>query len=255
MSATYDFTGKRFLVTGPSPASTIGQAIAQRLAASGASVILVARGEAGLRETLATMEHPERHVVAPYDLANMDGIPPFMKKLAETHGPINGAVHSASVQGYSPVRIITQASFDETFHVNVGACLMLARGLRQKDVCAKPAAIVYVASAAGLRGIKGRSLYAGSKATEIALTKTLGLELATDDIRVNCIAPGVVKGKMADMMFDAIPPEQGEALRVGHPLGFPDGADVAAAAAFLLSDEARMITGITLPVDGGYSAQ
>jgi NAD(P)-dependent dehydrogenase (short-subunit alcohol dehydrogenase family) len=254
MSAVYDFSEQRFLVTGPSPTSSIGQGIAQRLAASGASVILVARNEKGLRETLETMDHRERHVVAPLDLNDLDTIPPWVRQLAEKHGPLNGLVHCASVQGYSPLRGLTAADFEKSFRLNVGASLMLARGLRQKDVHVKPASIVFIASAAGLRGIKGRSLYAGSKATQVAIARTLAIELADEKIRVNCVAPGVIHGHLADMMFERISEEQSKALHAAHPLGIGEGSDVAAAALFLLSNESRLVTGITLPVDGGYSA-
>jgi NAD(P)-dependent dehydrogenase (short-subunit alcohol dehydrogenase family) len=255
MTTTHDFTGKRFIVTGPSPQSSIGQAIAQKLAAAGAAVILVARGESGLRETQATLANPERHSVAPFDLNDLDGIPPFVKQLAETHGPISGLVHSASHQGFHPVRTVTAADFEKVFRLNVGASLMLAKGLRQRGVAAKPASLVFIVSAAGLRGIKGRSLYASSKATQVALARTLGIELAGDHIRVNCVAPGVVKGFLADRMFERLSEEQNTALLAQHPLGYAEGGDVAAAVAFLMSDDARMITGTVMPVDGGYSAQ
>lgn len=255
MTVNYDFAGKSFLVTGPSPQSSIGQSIAQRLAQSGAKIILVARGEEGLRTTQATMANPERHVVAPFDLNDLDGIPPWMKKLAEVHGPLSGVVHCASHQGFHPIRMMNAADFEKVFRLNVGASLMLARGLRQKDVHVKPASLIFIGSTAGLRGIKGRSLYAGSKATQIAITKTLGIELAADHIRVNCIAPCVVRGHLADRMFERLSPEQNELLSSQHPMGYAQGSDVADAAMFLLSDNARIVTGTVLPVDGGYSAQ
>src|SRR5262249_20150624 len=160
----------------------------------------------------------------------------------------------ASAQGFHPVRGLTTADYEKVFRINVGASLMLARGLRQKEAAAKPASLIYIASGAGLRGTKGRSLYASSKATQIAMTKTLALELASENIRVNCIAPGIVQSYLAGLMFERISEEQSKALRDAHPLGYAEGSDVAAAALFLLSDEARMITGVTLPVDGGYSA-
>jgi NAD(P)-dependent dehydrogenase (short-subunit alcohol dehydrogenase family) len=254
MTINMRFEGKRFLVTGPSPQSSIGQAIAQVLAEGGASVILVARNEKGLRETQKTMVNPERHIIAPFDLNDLDGTPPWMKKLAEAHGQISGVVHSASHQGFHPIRGLTASDFEKVFRLNVGASLMLARGLRQRDVAAKPASLVYIGSGAGLRGTKGRSLYAGSKATQVAITKTLALELASDQIRVNCVAPGIVKGHLADMMFERISTEQAAAMQAAHPLGYAEGRDVAAAVAFLLSDDAKLITGTTVPVDGGYAA-
>lgn len=254
MTTKYDFLGQRFIVTGPSPQSSIGQSIAQKLAEAGASVILVARGEEGLKATQATMANPERHIISTFDLNNLDEIPVWMKGLAEKHGPISGVVHSASHQGFHPIRMINAADFEKVFRLNVGASLLLARGLRQKGVATKPASLVFIGSGAGLRGIKGRSLYAGSKATQIAITKTLGIELAADNIRVNCIAPGVVQGFLADRMFERLSDEQNAAVRAAHPLGFAEGSDVAAAAAFLLSDQSRMITGTVMPVDGGYAA-
>lgn len=254
MNAKYDFSGKRFLVTGPSPQSSIGQAIALRLAEAGASVIMVARNEAGLRETQALMANPDSHIIAPFDLNDLDGIPPWMKKLAEAHGPISGVVHCASHQGFHPVRSLTAADFEKVYRLNVGASLMLARGFRQRDVATRPGSIVYISSAAGLRGIKGRSLYASSKATQVALTHTLALELAADQIRVNCVAPGVVQGFLAERMFERLSDEQNAALRAAHPLGYAEGKDVAAAVAFLFSDESRLITGTVMPVDGGYAA-
>jgi len=254
MNARYDFSGRRFLVTGPSPQSSIGQSIAQVLAACGAAVTLVARNEGGLKKTLETMTHPERHHVAPFDLNDLDGIPPFLKKLAEANGPLDGLVHSASVQGFHPVRTITADDYEGVFRLNVGASLLLARGLRQKGVANKPASLVFIGSSAGLRGVKGRALYAGSKATQVAITKTLGIELASDKIRVNCIAPGVVRGYLAECMFERMSEEQNGALLAAHPLGYSEGSDVAAATAFLLSEDSRMITGTVMPVDGGYAA-
>lgn len=254
MDLNFDFAGRRFLITGPSPHSTIGKVIAHKLAEAGASMTLVARGEAGLREIQASLPHPERHIVAPYDLNDLDGIPPWMKKLAETNGAFDGLVHCAALQNYSPIRTINAADFEATFRINVGASLLLARGFRQKGVYNKPGSFILVSSAAGLRGIKGRSLYAGSKATQVALTRTLSIELAADQIRVNCLAPGVVTGTAAEHMFNMMTPEQNASLLAAHPFGYANGTDVATAAAFLLSHEARVITGAVLTVDGGYSA-
>jgi NAD(P)-dependent dehydrogenase (short-subunit alcohol dehydrogenase family) len=72
---------------------------------------------------------------------------------------------------------------------------------------------------------------------------------------VNCIAPGVVKGFLADKMFARLSEEQNAALLAQHPLGYAEGSDVAAAVAFLMSDDSRMVTGSVMPVDGGYSVQ
>jgi 3-oxoacyl-[acyl-carrier protein] reductase len=178
-----------------------------------------------------------------------------MKQLAETGGPFAGIVHSASHQGYSPLGKIGRSEFDQYFSINVGTAILLARGLRQRGVAASDAAIVYIGSVAGLRGQKGRTLYAASKAALVAVTRSVALELADRGIRVNCVAPAVVRGAQAEKQFAMLSAEQAGALTAAHPLGLGVPDDVAEAVTFLLSPSSRWITGVTLPVDGGFMAQ
>ena len=254
MDIRYDFSGRRFLITGASPTSTIGREIAHRLAESGASVTLVARNEGGLQEVKSSLPFSDRHVVSPYDLNDIEGIPEWMKGLAQANGAFDGLVHCAAVMSYSPLRSLSVADYEKSFRVNVGASLMLAKGFRQKGVHNNPGSIILLGSAAGMRGVKGRVLYASSKATQVAIVKTLSIELASDQIRINCIAPGVVEGPAAQSMFDMMTPEQNAAMQATHPLGYVKPFDVASAAAYLLSHEARIITGTVVAVDGGYTA-
>lgn len=247
--------GRRILVTGASVDSDIGLGIATRLAGDGASLILVGRRADALEATRARLTAPGQHQVAPCDLAELDAIPGWMRQLAESGGPLAGIVHSASHQGYSPLAKINAAEFDRYFTINVGAAILLARGLRQRGVAAPGAAIVYIGSVAGLRGQKGRTLYAASKAALAAVTRSVALELADLKIRANCVAPAIVRGSQAEKHFSMLSAEQNAALAAAHPLGLGLPGDVAQATSFLLSDAARWITGTTLPVDGGFMAQ
>jgi NAD(P)-dependent dehydrogenase (short-subunit alcohol dehydrogenase family) len=253
MNAT-SLAGRRILVTGASADSAIGLAICTQLAELGAELILVGRRAEQLEQTRQLITAPERHCVAPMDLGQLDGIAAQIKALAQAGGVLHGIVHSASFQGYSALSRISAEQFDQYFHVNVAAPLMLAKGLRQKGVSAPAASMVFIGSVAGLRGQKARSLYAASKAALVSLTQSLALELADRSIRVNCIAPAVVSGPKADEQMKLLAAPQREALLAAHPLGLGMPMDVAQATAFLLSDASRWISGATLPVDGGFLA-
>lgn len=250
-----DLTDRRILVTGASVDSDIGRTLCVTLADLGARLVLAGRRAAALDETRALLTEPERHAISPFDLTDLDNIPGWMKELAEAGGSFAGLVHSASVQGYSVLRQVNRAQFDRYFTLNVGAALMLARGFQQKGVHAPDGgAIVYVGSVAGLKGQKGRSLYAASKAALVAVARSLALELADRKIRVNVLAPAVVMGAKAEQQFAMLPPEQNAALAAAHPLGYGTPQDVADAVAYLLADTGRWVSGATLPLDGGFTA-
>jgi NAD(P)-dependent dehydrogenase (short-subunit alcohol dehydrogenase family) len=112
-----------------------------------------------------------------------------------------------------------------------------------------------LSSVAGIVGQPGIAAYASSKAAVLGLTRCLALELAPEHIRVNCVAPAMVKTEMADQLFKSLSPEQVTEIEQAHPLGIGRPRDVAHAIAFLLSDDARWITGSVLVVDGGYTAR
>ena len=114
--------------------------------------------------------------------------------------------------------------------------------------------MVLIGSSAGLRGMKGRALYASSKAALVGLTKSLALEFAKRRMRVNCIAPALIRGSKSDQQFAMLSEEQGKALEAIHPMGLGQPHNVADAVVFLLSDMASWVTGVVLPVDGGFVA-
>ncbi len=249
-------SGARVLLTGASADSDIGRSVALTLADLGARLVLVGRRADALETTRQNCANPDIHTVSPFDLCDLDAIPRWMKTLTETGGPLRGLVHSASHQGYSPLRTIKRDQFERYFTLNVGSALMLARGFQQKGVSdAERGSIVFIGSVAGLTGQKGRSLYAASKAALASIARSLALELADQRIRVNVVAPAIVHGSQANKQFAMLRPEQNAALAASHPLGFGQPQDVADAVAFLLADSARWITGITLPLDGGYTAR
>ena len=111
-----------------------------------------------------------------------------------------------------------------------------------------------VSSAMGLVGRPGIPAYSASKGALVALARSAALELAKDQIRVNCVAPGFVRTEMLEQLREWLSSEQLAALEAQHPLGLGAPRDVAYAIAFLLADTSHWITGTTLVVDGGYTA-
>jgi NAD(P)-dependent dehydrogenase (short-subunit alcohol dehydrogenase family) len=248
----FSLAGRAVLVTGAS--SGIGRATAVALSEIGASVVLVGRNRDKLAETRSLLEG-ERHHVEPFDLNCTDELPQWMKGVAERHGPLSGLVHCAGAQVLMPLRMLKTKHLEDLFRINVVAGIMLAKGFRQKGVTPGAGAIVYVSSVMGEVGSPGRAAYCASKSALHSVTRSLALELAADNIRVNCVAPGAVQTDMiAEMQLSV-----GEAglaqLARQHPLGLGTPRDVAFAIAFLIADTGRWITGSIQFVDGGYTAQ
>jgi NAD(P)-dependent dehydrogenase (short-subunit alcohol dehydrogenase family) len=247
-----DLSSRGYLVTGAS--SGIGRAVCQVLDGLGARLVLTGR-DVGRLETTRLLLSDRGHHVAPFDLQKADEIGGWMRESTREFGPLRGFVHCAGVFQLRPVQFLTGASWRDVFYPNAEAAWQLVKAFRQKGVFEAPASIVWIASVLALVGQPATTAYAGSKGALVAMARSLALELAADRIRINCVAPGQVRTEMTERTQQLLNRDQMAAIERMHPLGLGESVDVAHAVAFLLADTGRWITGTTLVVDGGYTAQ
>lgn len=251
MSVACDMTGRTVVVSGAS--SGIGRATALLLSQRGARVALLGRDEARLRAAHAELSG-EGHVWRAVDLAGEFDAAGLIGGLVTEVGPLSGLVCAAGIQIVRPLRVMSREDVRQTLRVNVESALELVQQFRVKTHRAPNASVVMVSSVMGTVGQPGQSAYCASKSAVNGLVRSLSLELAREGLRINSVAPGMVETPMVEGLRTSLPPEQFAAAVAMHPLGLGRPDDVAKAISFLLSDDARWITGSVLAVDGGYTA-
>jgi NAD(P)-dependent dehydrogenase (short-subunit alcohol dehydrogenase family) len=241
------FEGKVAVVTGASRG--IGLAVAARLVAEGAKVCVTARKSAPLAEAVSKLGGPGFAVGVAGRADDPEHRENAVRTALDTFGPIDVLINNTGINPvYGPVSGTDAGAAAKVFDVNVIAALSWTEEVRKLGLGSRDgAAIVNVASVAGLRPAPGIGVYGASKAALIHVTAQLALELAPR-IRVNAVAPAVVKTRFAVALYEGREAE----VSAGYPLGrLGDPEDVASAVAFLASDDASWITGQTLTLDGG----
>ena len=241
------FEGRTALVTGASRG--IGEAIAKRLAAEGASVLAAARSADALAGVVSAIGAAGGRAQAlPLDLADSASIEAAVKSALASHGEIHVLVNNAGVTEDNLILRMGREAWDRVLSTNLTGVFLLTQAVIRGMVRKRYGRIVNVTSVVGLMGNAGQANYAASKAGLIGLTKSVARELASRNITCNAVAPGFIATAMTDKMT----PEAREKLAGEIPLerlGTAD--DVAAAVAYLASEEAAYVTGTVLNVSGG----
>ncbi|WP_379967808.1 SDR family NAD(P)-dependent oxidoreductase [Epilithonimonas sp. UC225_85] len=252
MSDLFSLEGKTIVISGAS--SGIGKACAELCAKAGAQVILIGRDLSKLETVSENLEGNGTHLSFEFDITSEEEISRFAKNLIENGIRISGFVHSAGLKYTLPLRNISEKILTESFSVNVFAGFYLAKAISQKKLKAENQSFIFISSIAGVVGEPANLAYSATKGALISGTKSLALELAKQNTRVNCISPAMVSTPLSEKMFEEIGEESTKTILDKHPLGIGNPEDVAASAVFLLSEASRWITGTNMIVDGGYSA-
>lgn len=242
--------GKNILVTGAS--SGIGLATIRRLGIEGATVIAVSRTSDKLESATAGMTHVRARYAV--DLSDETDVRKFAEELRGVSTTVSGLVHAAGIHALRPLKLLGADDLLRMYQSHVVSSVALCRHLLGTRVLGGAGvSAVFLSSAAALRGGSGTVAYSAAKAALLAAVRSMAVELAPRGIRLNAISPGVVQTPQSAEFLATLLPEQRTALEAQHLLGLGQPEDIAAAACFLLSDDARWITGTNLVVDGGLT--
>ena len=244
-------TDKVAVVTGA--ASGIGRAVARRLAAEGASIVIGDRDAQGLDQTVGMIAAAATAV--PLDVTNEASCRAIVDQAVATHGGLDILCNIAGVLDFGRFADVDAKRWDRVIAVNLTGVYSMCRAA-MPHLVARRGAIVNMASAAGLVGVPYNSAYTASKHGVVGLTRSLALEFSKEGVRINAVCPGGVDTPMLqqappdDIDWDMVMRSAGW-LNSGE-LATPE--DIASAVAFLASSDARRITGAAFAVDGGQTA-
>ncbi len=243
-----DFQGKTIVVTGAS--SGLGRSCAERLGREGANLVLVGRKANEIEAVAASCGG------APMvgDLTDKAFVASVVSEVRSRSGTAHGWVLAAGAHALLPLMMEGADKLIALWRSNVLTSLGLVAAAFKGRVVAPRGSIVFFSSVVTRAGGAGMVSYASTKGALEGAVRSLSLEVSSQGIRVNAIAPGVVDTPMSEAYLSKLPPENAERVRTSHPLGVGRPEDVSGPVAFLLSDDARWITGSVLVVDGGLSA-
>lgn len=239
----FSLQGKTVLVTGAS--SGIGRQTAVECSKLGARLVVTARSEERLQETLAMLEG-EGHTSLTADLTKAEDV----QRLAEACPVLDGVVHNAGIVRSKPIAFYAREDLDAVFSANAFAPMLLNRWLLKKKKLAQGGSIVFTSSVASVRANLGNGIYGSSKAALTAYMRYCAKELAAKRIRVNAVHPGMVETKL--IHGGAISEEDMKKDAAKYPLGrYGRPEEIAWAIIYFLSDASAWTTGTSLFVDGG----
>jgi NAD(P)-dependent dehydrogenase (short-subunit alcohol dehydrogenase family) len=248
------FAGRTAIVTGAGRG--IGESIARRLADDGAEVLIVGRSKEPLDETVAAIEGAGGSAWAlAADISASEDVDRLVSKAIERWEKIDILVNNAAVFDEPPFFENSSETFRQTFDINVLGTFLISQRVAREMSTQKKGAIVHISSIDALGADGPYSAYTATKAAVVSLARTMAVELAPHGIRVNCVAPGFVN---TDMVHKITPKNIMDYMLNSFervPMGrLVEPEEIAAAVAFLASDEASAMTGTNIVVDCGMTA-
>lgn len=251
----FSLENKVIIVTGAS--SGIGAQCAIDCSKMGARVVLVARNEERLKQTLEQCEEPSRHMILPLDLSSSDGLKDGIKDVVAKVGKTNGVVNCAGMSSVTPLKLVTDELLDQFFRTNVYSAINLSKEVTRVGNYDKErgCSIIFFASIMGLCGEKCKTMYSATKGALIAAARSMACELAKNKVRVNVVSPGAIETPINAKLPHMADPELRKELEEKHLLGLGECSDIANACIYLLSDASKWVTGQNIVVDGGYTCK
>jgi NAD(P)-dependent dehydrogenase (short-subunit alcohol dehydrogenase family) len=249
----FDLSGKVAVVSGAGRG--IGRAIAIALAEAGADMVVFSRTEEQFRGTAADIEALGRRALGlRVDVSVPEDIESMVKTTMDSYGRLDIMVNNAGINpSYTLIEKVEEEHWDMIMDVNLRGAFRCSQRVIPVMKDQGEGCIINVASVAGLKALYKCSAYTASKGGLVQLTRTMALELAPHNIRVNALCPGFVTTDMTDDLLAH--PKEGDRVLSLIPMGRPgELREIAPAAVFLASDAASYITGAVLCVDGGWSA-
>ena len=242
-------SGKVTYVTGA--ASGIGLACAQRFAAEGAIVVGAdLNTNDAWAEAVAAAPANDFHVLDVRDEAAQHAV---VADILAKHGRIDAVVTAAGVAGGGFVHMLELAEWQRVQDINITGTFLTAKAVLPAMIEQRSGSIITVASVEGLEGCEGGSSYNASKGGVVLLTKNLACDYGRAGIRANAICPGFIQTPMFDSVIADLP--MTPAIKEQHKLGrFGRADEIAGVAYFLAGDDSSFVSGVALPVDGGYVA-
>jgi NAD(P)-dependent dehydrogenase (short-subunit alcohol dehydrogenase family) len=246
----FSLEGKSAVITGSSKG--IGLAIAQAMALAGARVVISSRKRDACEAAAAGIRADGGEAIAlPCNVSHKDQIQALVADTLQAYGGIDVLVMNAAVNPYfGPLLSIDTGAWQKIIDANVSAVLHAGAAAIPQMAERGGGVVIVVSSIAGLRGTRNLGAYAISKAADMQIARNLALEWGHANVRVNCIAPGLVRTDLARALWEE--PETLQRALQAYPLGrIGEPADIAGAAVFLASPAGAFVTGQTLVVDGG----
>lgn len=245
MNNPFSLEKKTILVTGAS--SNIGRQIAVKCSEMGAKMIITARSEERLIETVCAMTG-KGHQIITNDLSDAEQIPILVEKLPE----LDGIVMCAAIFRTTPIRNNRRKYTEEMFNTNTFANIDLVQLLLKNKKIKDGGSILFISSVAAYRPYAGNALYSATKGAINSFCQVLAIEQGSKKIRANCISPGIIKRDLKVKEW-AVTQEELAKEEARFPLGFGHTEDIAYAAVYMMSDASRWVTGTNMIVDGGQS--
>lgn len=245
----FSLQGKIALITGGG--SGIGFAIAQCMIKAGAKVVITGRREQMLKDAVAELGENAFYFVN--DVTALEHLEDLVEQIETQIGAIDILVNNAGINMKKFAVEVTDEEFSRVVNTNLNAVFALTRACAKRMLPRKKGSILMISSMAAYYGIDRVVAYTASKCGVEGMVKALAMEFSTQNVRINAIAPGFIETAMSKTAMNSDPARKHKALD-RTPMGyFGQPEDIGMAAVFLSSDEAKYITGASLPVDGGNS--